>query len=37
MGVQLLMDETGRPGEHKHRQVVFQPELQIRRSSVGGG
>jgi LacI family transcriptional regulator len=30
---QLLMDETTRLGRHKHRQVVFQPELVIRRSS----
>jgi LacI family transcriptional regulator len=30
---QLLMEETARPGGHKHRQVVFRPELEIRRSS----
>jgi LacI family transcriptional regulator len=33
MAAQLLMDETGGAGRHKHRQVVFQPELEIRRSS----
>jgi len=30
---QLLLDETSRLGRHKHRQVVFQPELVVRRSS----
>jgi len=30
---QLLMDETNGSGRHKHRQVVFEPELEIRRSS----
>jgi LacI family transcriptional regulator len=33
MAAQLLMDETSRGGRHKHRQVVFQPELEIRGSS----
>jgi LacI family transcriptional regulator len=34
MAAQLLMDETTNGiGKHKHRQVVFQPELEIRRSS----
>jgi LacI family transcriptional regulator len=33
MAAQLLMDETSGSGRHKHRQVVFQPELEIRRSS----
>ena len=33
MAAQLLIDETSGSGRHKHRQVVFQPELEIRRSS----
>lgn len=33
MAAQLLMDETSGGGRHKHRQVIFQPELEIRRSS----
>jgi LacI family transcriptional regulator len=33
MAAQLLIDETTRFNRHKHRQVVFQPELVIRRSS----
>jgi LacI family transcriptional regulator len=33
MAAQLLMDETSQAGRHKHRQVVFQPELVIRRTS----
>jgi LacI family transcriptional regulator len=33
MAAQLLMEETNGSGRHKHRQVVFQPELEIRRSS----
>jgi len=33
MAAQLLMEETSGTGRHKHRQVVFQPELEIRRSS----
>jgi LacI family transcriptional regulator len=34
MAAQLLMDETANGiGKHKHRQVVFQPELEIRKSS----
>lgn len=33
MAAQLLIDETTRLNRHKHRQVVFQPELVIRRSS----
>lgn len=32
---QLLMDETS-GSKHKHRQVVFQPDLEIRRSSTRG-
>ena len=30
----LLFEEIDRPGGHRHRQVVFQPELMIRQSSV---
>lgn len=33
MAAQLLLDETARLNRHKHRQVVFQPELVIRQSS----
>ena len=33
MAAQLLMEETSGAEQHKHRQVVFQPELEIRRSS----
>jgi LacI family transcriptional regulator len=36
MAAQLLMDETSGTGRHRHRQVVFQPELEIRRSSQAG-
>jgi LacI family transcriptional regulator len=33
---QLLLEEaTGRDG-HQHRQVIFEPELEVRRSSQGG-
>ncbi len=32
MAAHLLLGETS-GGRHKHRQVVFQPELEIRRSS----
>ena len=35
MAAQLLMEETG-GGRHQHRQVVFQPELEVRRSSLTG-
>jgi LacI family transcriptional regulator len=34
MAAQLLMEETNGNGRHKHRQVVFQPELEVRRSSL---
>jgi LacI family transcriptional regulator len=37
MAAQLLMDETTGPGRHKHRQVVFQPELEVRRSTRSCG
>jgi LacI family transcriptional regulator len=30
---QLLLDESADQGAHKHRQVIFQPELEVRRSS----
>jgi LacI family transcriptional regulator len=30
---QLLLEEAYESQEHKHRQVIFQPELEIRRSS----
>jgi LacI family transcriptional regulator len=29
----LLLDEVNNPGAHKHRQVVFEPELVVRESS----
>jgi LacI family transcriptional regulator len=35
--MQLLLEEIGdRPG-HRHRQVVFEPELVVRASSAGTG
>jgi LacI family transcriptional regulator len=34
---QLLLEETLAPGTHTHRQVMFQPELVVRRSSGPGG
>jgi LacI family transcriptional regulator len=34
---QLLIAETLAEGAHEHRQVVFEPELVIRRSSQAGG
>jgi LacI family transcriptional regulator len=30
---QLLLDEALGEGSHQHRQVVFEPELVVRRSS----
>jgi LacI family transcriptional regulator len=33
MAAQLLIEETKSTGKHRHRQVVFQPELEIRTSS----
>jgi LacI family transcriptional regulator len=30
---QLLLEESLGDGEHQHRQVIFQPELEVRRSS----
>jgi LacI family transcriptional regulator len=33
---QLLIEEAVSVGEHKHRQVIFQPELEVRRSSETG-
>jgi LacI family transcriptional regulator len=33
---QLLLAEAYEREEHKHRQVIFQPELEIRRSSQAG-
>jgi LacI family transcriptional regulator len=32
---QLLIEEALSVGGHKHRQVIFQPELEVRRSSQG--
>ncbi|MCZ4119762.1 LacI family DNA-binding transcriptional regulator [Streptomyces sp. H39-S7] len=33
---ELLIEETaGRPGAHEHREIVFQPELVVRTSSLG--
>jgi LacI family transcriptional regulator len=37
MAARLLMDETSQAGRHTHRQVVFHPELVIRRSSQAAG
>jgi LacI family transcriptional regulator len=31
---QLLLDETQHPEQHSHQQVVFQPELLVRGSSL---
>jgi LacI family transcriptional regulator len=36
MAAQLLMEETRGSARHQHRQVVFEPELAIRRSSQAG-
>jgi DNA-binding LacI/PurR family transcriptional regulator len=33
---QLLLEEAMGSGGHQHRQVIFEPELEIRRSSQGG-
>lgn len=33
--MEALIDEVERPGEHEHRQIVFQPELVVRASSDG--
>ena len=30
---ELLIEEADEPGGHKHRQVVFEPELIVRESS----
>jgi LacI family transcriptional regulator len=35
MAARLLMEETSDSEGHQHRQVVFQPELEVRRSSGG--
>ncbi len=35
MAIQLLLDEVENPKTHHHRQVVFQPELVIRESTIG--
>lgn len=32
----LLIDEVERPEAHRHRQVVFEPELVVRESTVSG-
>jgi len=34
---QLLLEESLGDGEHQHRQVIFQPELEVRRSSQAAG
>jgi LacI family transcriptional regulator len=34
---QLLLEESLGDGEHQHRQVIFQPELEVRRSSQVAG
>lgn len=33
---QLLLEEAFGTDDHKHRQVIFQPELEVRRSSQAG-
>jgi LacI family transcriptional regulator len=33
----LLIDEVTNPKEHKHRQVVFEPELVVRESTDASG
>jgi len=33
---QLLLEEALGDGGHQHREVIFQPELEVRRSSQGG-
>jgi LacI family transcriptional regulator len=33
---QLLLEEATETGTHQHRQVVFEPELEVRRSSAVG-
>jgi LacI family transcriptional regulator len=32
--VDLLLDEVADPGRHRHRQVIFQPDLVVRESSA---
>jgi LacI family transcriptional regulator len=34
---QLLLEEVANPDEHRHRRVVFKPELVVRRSTAGVG
>jgi LacI family transcriptional regulator len=34
MAAQLLLEEALGPAGHKHRQVIFQPELEIRQSTL---
>jgi LacI family transcriptional regulator len=34
---QLLLEEAREDAGHKHRQVIFEPELEVRRSSRPGG
>ncbi|HLU73501.1 MAG TPA: LacI family DNA-binding transcriptional regulator [Nonomuraea sp.] len=31
--IELLLEEVSSPGEHRHRQVIFQPDLVVRESS----
>lgn len=33
VAAELLFEEIAEPGQHRHRQVVFQPELVVRQSS----
>ncbi|GAA0851795.1 LacI family DNA-binding transcriptional regulator [Streptosporangium amethystogenes subsp. fukuiense] len=33
IATELLLDECGNPGEHAHRQIMFQPELVAREST----
>jgi LacI family transcriptional regulator len=34
---ELLIEEVGTPATHRHRQVIFEPELVIRASTAGHG
>jgi LacI family transcriptional regulator len=32
--MELLMEEAGEPDSHRHRQIVFEPELVVRESTA---
>jgi LacI family transcriptional regulator len=34
---ELLIDEVDNAAQHQHRQVVFEPELVVRESTIGHG